>query len=211
MVKDEPKLSRFEILGAWLNVWTPPRDAHVPPVPWRTIGIWTPIVLVALGVAAAIFVPQLDEAKSQRAAEQRRQLETRAAARRERVRAEQVARVGRVRPDLARGQVMADVERVIGVDARERFNPRARSATCEPAPGQDEGGRRVAYDCVSAIRDIVGAGDQEGARGVLGIPFRAVVDWDRHAYAFCKVNPPPGEQVIPDPRDIVQLPRACRG
>jgi hypothetical protein len=68
----------------------------------------------------------------------------------------------------------------------------------------------VAYDCVSAIRDIVGAGEQEGAQGVLGIPFRAVVDWDRNAYAFCKVNPPPGEQIIPDPRSIVRLPRACR-
>ena len=210
MVKDEPKLSRFEILGAWLNLWTPPRDAHVPPVPWRMIGIWTPVVLVALGIAAAITVPRIDDAKDQRAATEQRELETRQAARRERIRREQVPRTGATTADQSRGEVIATVEAAIGADARERFNPRARNATCEPAPGQDQGGTRVAYDCVSAVRDIVGAGEQDGARGVLGIPFRAVVDYDERAYAFCKVNPPPGEQVIPDPRELVQLPAACR-
>ena len=49
-----------------------------------------------------------------------------------------------------------------------------------------------------------------GTRGSLGIPYRAVLDFGRARYAFCKVNPPPGEQVIPDPRKIVELPRACR-
>ena len=37
------------------------------------------------------------------------------------------------------------------------------------------------------------------------------VVFDRGRYAFCKTNPPPGEQVIPDPRRIVRLPRPCRG
>jgi hypothetical protein len=68
----------------------------------------------------------------------------------------------------------------------------------------------VAYDCTSAVRDIVGAGEQEGARGVLAIPFRAVIDFDRRRYAFCKVSPPPAEQVVPDPRGVVPLPQACR-
>src|SRR4051812_20957085 len=36
-----PKLGRWETLGAWLHVWTPHRDAEVPPVPWRTITIGT--------------------------------------------------------------------------------------------------------------------------------------------------------------------------
>ena len=82
-----------------------------------------------------------------------------------------------------------------------------RTRTLLPALAAAE---RVAYDCVSEVRAIIGAGDEAGARGSLGIPFRAVLHFGRGRYAFCKVNPPPGEQVIPDPRKIVELPRACR-
>ena len=32
-------LGRFEKVGAWLGVWTPPRDAEVPPPPWRKIAL----------------------------------------------------------------------------------------------------------------------------------------------------------------------------
>ena len=28
-----PRAGRLEILGAWLHVWTPPRDTYVPPPP----------------------------------------------------------------------------------------------------------------------------------------------------------------------------------
>ena len=34
---EERRLGRLEVLGAWLGVWTPPRGAVVPPVPWRPI------------------------------------------------------------------------------------------------------------------------------------------------------------------------------
>ncbi len=27
------------MLGAWLHLWTPPRDVDVPPVPWRAVGV----------------------------------------------------------------------------------------------------------------------------------------------------------------------------
>ncbi|HWT93046.1 MAG TPA: hypothetical protein VN238_08630, partial [Solirubrobacteraceae bacterium] len=81
---------------------------------------------------------------------------------------------------------------------------------CEPAPGADEGAVRVAYDCFSSVREIVGAADQEGARGQLAIPFRAVVDFAAGRYAFCRMNPIPGEQVIPDPRKQIPVDPACR-
>src|SRR3712207_7944463 len=32
---EEHRLSRWEVLGAWLRLWTPPREVEVPPVPWR--------------------------------------------------------------------------------------------------------------------------------------------------------------------------------
>lgn len=207
MVKELPKATRLEIVGAWLGIWTPPRDAQIPPVPWRRLAIGAAAILVVGGAAIAISAPLIDAAKDRSAAREQRGLDERRAARRERIRREQVPRTGTATG--SRAEVLAAVAVAIGADARARFNPKARPATCEPAPGKDPAADRVAYDCLSAVRDIVGAGEQKGAHGVLGIPFRAVVDFDRHRYAFCKVNPPPGEQVIPDPRDIVALPEAC--
>jgi hypothetical protein len=161
------------------------------------------------GAATALIAPRIDDAKQTRAAREQRGLDARAAARRERIRREQQPRFGTATGDRRIEMVIA-IEAAIGADARRRFNPRARTATCEPAAGADAAAMRVPYDCISAVRDIVGAGQQEGARGTLGIPFRAVVDFAAGSYAFCKVNPPPGEQVIPDPRKLVELPRACR-
>jgi hypothetical protein len=105
---------------------------------------------------------------------------------------------------------LAGVERAIGRDARERFSPRAGQASCEVTAGADATGSRVSYDCLSPVREVVGAGEQEGARGQLGIPYRAVLDFERRTYAFCKINPIPGERVVPDPRGLVELPRPCR-
>lgn len=204
-----PKLSRLEVLGAWLGVWTPPRDARIPPVPWRRIG-WTAIaVAVVAGAGLAVAIPAIDASKDERAATERAAREERAERRRARLVAEQRPRIGRLEQAGAAAALEA-VGAAIGRDARERFSRRAAAATCEPAPGVDVAARRVAYDCVSEVREIVGAGDQAGARGSLGIPYRAVLDHARGRYAFCKVNPPPGEQVIPDPRELVELPRACR-
>jgi len=68
----------------------------------------------------------------------------------------------------------------------------------------------VPYDCLSATRRIIGAGDQEGAIGDLGFPYRAVLEFDRLRYAFCKVRPIPSEQILPDPRSVLELPEDCR-
>jgi hypothetical protein len=203
-----PKLSRAEIVGAWLGIWTPPRDAEVPPVPWRRIGIAALAALLVGGAALALIAPRIDRAKDERAAREQSERAARAALRRAILRAEQTPRFGRAAGDR-RAEVLQGVEEAIGRDARRRFSPNARPATCEPVAGADAAAARVAFECFSSIRDIVG-GEGQGAIGSLAIPFRAVVDFDRHRYAFCKVNPPPGEQILPDPRDVVELPRACR-
>ncbi len=46
--------------------------------------------------------------------------------------------------------------------------------------------------------------------GKLGYPFRAVLDFERFSVAWCKTNPVPGERVVPDPRTVLELPKACR-
>src|SRR3954464_5661281 len=62
------RASIFEIVGAWLRVWTPPRDVEIPPVPWRKLAIATGVAIVVLGAALAVLVPRIDSAKESRAA-----------------------------------------------------------------------------------------------------------------------------------------------
>src|SRR5688500_9153496 len=148
-MSERPRASRIEILGAWLHLWTPPRDVVVPPVPWRKVALGA-AGLALLGVfAALVSAPAIDAAKDE------------GAARRARLRAEQRAMTGA----LPRAVPIATVERLIGRDAKARFGADGRDARCEPAPGADPGAARAVYDCHVVVREIRGAGEQEGATG----------------------------------------------
>jgi hypothetical protein len=208
--QDPKKLSRAEVLGAWLGVWTPPRDARIPPVPRAKVAAGAALLAVVAALVAVFAVPAIDETKQERAAAEAEEQGERRAARRARQRAEQQPRRGRLMTDGTRAEALLQAEAAIGRDAQRRFNPNARPATCEVMPGSDEAAERVAYACLSAYRAIEGAGMQEGARGALGIPYRAILDFGASTFVFCKVNPIPGEQIVPDPRQIVELPAACR-
>ena len=62
------RLSRWEILGAWLRLWTPPREAVVPPVPRRKVAVGGAFVLAAAAVAVVVL---LNTESDRDAAEQR--------------------------------------------------------------------------------------------------------------------------------------------
>jgi branched-chain amino acid transport system permease protein len=203
------RAGRAEILGAWLHLWTPARDREVPPVPWRALAVRGGAVLAVAGVAIALIAPQIQDSKDQASARERREATANLAAFRARQIAEQAPRRGAL-PRGGRAAAVARVETRIGEDARARFDRRYRVAACEPAAGEDPGALRVAYECFVPLREIVGAGAQAGARGQLGLPYRAVIDHRTRSYAFCKTSPPPGERLVPDPRKLVRLPAACR-
>lgn len=208
---NEPhRASRLEILGAWLHVWTPPRDCYVPPVPWRKVAIGAG-VLLAVGVFVALVVaPAIDEGKRESAAREREAAQRADAERRARIEAEQRPRTGRLPAGASPVESLALVEAHIGRDAKARFGAAGDPAACDEAPGEDPGAPRVVFDCHATVADIRGAGEQEGARGSLTVPYRAALDFAAHRYAFCKTNPKPGETAAPDPRSVVQLPAACR-
>jgi hypothetical protein len=209
-VTEKPRASRFETLGSWLGLWTPPRDVVVPPVPWRKVAAGAG-VLVVLGVFTGLVIaPAIDSAKDESAAEERAAEARRAAARRAAQREEQRARTGSLPGGGSRRAALAPVEAAIGADSADRFDTDGRPAACETAAGVDAAARRVVYDCFVTVRELRGAGQQEGARGALAIPYRAVLDFGARRYAFCKINPRPGEQAIGGPEDIVELPAACR-
>src|SRR3954452_5490540 len=65
----ERRANVLEIVGAWLHVWVPPRDAYVPPIPWKKLAIGALAVAVVTGIALAILVPRIDDTKQETAVE----------------------------------------------------------------------------------------------------------------------------------------------
>jgi hypothetical protein len=223
-----PELSRWEVLGAWLHVWTPPRGAHVPAIPWRTIGIRTGIAVVVLGIAAAIAIPLIDQGKREGAAReavasQRLKASERAAIERSQTphRASATKPAGAVTVaqrvalfETAKDAVLSDAKG--RVEAGTLKSPvsavtcvRAPQGTSLPAnPERDLSLATAAYDCTAITGRIKAT--KHNVAGALGYPFRLKVDFTRFSYLWCKQTPLPGEQVVPNPKDVVPLPKVCR-
>src|SRR3954469_7078806 len=113
----EPRLSRWEILGAWLHVWTPPKGLEVPPVPWRKVAAWAALAVLVIGAAAALAVPRIDQSKEKGAAERAREAAAAVNAERARLRADQS--IHRLAIPAGVSAVGA-LESAITADAKER-------------------------------------------------------------------------------------------
>jgi type II secretory pathway pseudopilin PulG len=218
-----PRLSRFEIVGAWLHVWTPPRDAALPPVPWRRIGIVAAIVAVVLGALAAWLVPRIDRAKRREAAAEQRQLAALSAGERRRLVRDQRLHAGRASalpadPAAAQRTVLADLERAITADARARtaagtLAGHILTTTCAPfsrgpvhvAPPPTAAA--AGYECTAVTGEIPRS--TRNPAGAIGYPFWARVDFRRGTFQWCEVNLPPGERGIGGAAAAVALPPAC--
>jgi hypothetical protein len=229
--RDPARLGPLATVGAWLGIWTPPRGVDVPPVPWRRLGAGAVALIAVATVGAALVWPRVQAARERRLAAEESAAAARAASERRRVALEQRAQRGAA-PELrsrgarspaeelrARRALLSRVEADITRDARRRARagllegPILRTS-CTPNPrslvrrGAEEDLSRPAgsYGCLAVNRDIH---DASGRRGAIGHPFRAVVDFERFSYTWCKVNPVPGERAVPDPRRLVPLPQAC--
>ena len=217
------RAGRLEIVGAWLRIWTPPRDLEVPPVPWAAVALGVVALATGAVVVALVIAPEIDEGKRERSAREERRLDAALTARAARVRHEQRARFGRLeRRERAtaapafRGAVLDRVARAVTRDARARnargeLPRRATSTRCVPfPPGSGAGsGPRAAFDCLARTATIP-RGTTDRRAGVVGYPYRAIVDFGAGTWAFCKINPVAGERIVPDPRQVVPLPGACR-
>ena len=228
------KASLPETVGAWMKLWTPPRDVEVPPPPApRTLAIGGALALIVLAGAAALIVPAIDSSKERAAAADARETAQRRAESRRRQIAEQRPHrldASALRPSsgapaaqriAARTALLRHAQRAISEDARARAeagelkgNP--QGTRCEAYPKRDPGDgperdlsiTRGVYDCLVLVRAI--ASTETNVGGELGYPFRAVLDFDRFSVTWCKTNPVPGERVVPDPRTVIELPPACR-
>jgi hypothetical protein len=228
------KASLPETVGAWLRVWTPPRDVEVPPVPVRGLLVGGAVALVLLGAAAAVIVPAIDDSKQRAAAVQAREdAARREASRRETIREQRPRTLdaASLRPAAgapgaevvaAREGLLRRAETAISDDARARadageLDGNPQGTQCEPYPkrsdradwpDRDPAAARGVYDCLVFVRAVPVTETSQG--GQVGYPFRAVLDFERFSVTWCKTNPVPGERVVPDPRLVLELPRACR-
>ncbi len=167
------------------------------------------IVLAVLGGAAALIVPEIDEGKDERAAEEQRKDAAFEAAKQRELAEEGRPRQGRAeRPpeDLSppaerrarrrarrRGRA-GDNARCAGARARRqarRADPRDRVRD-QPAVAagpleRDLSVRRMVYDCL-AIKSR-----DPGGQFVVGHSFEARVDYTSFRYAWAKICLPPGE------------------
>ena len=215
------RLGRLEVLGAWLGVWTPPRGAVVPPVPWRPIAIGAGLVAIGLLVAAALLVPGILDDRRQADERAREAAQRRHAQALETADREQHPRTGTGVADPGSGAAEADRVRSreallakahesLRADAAIRGAGKVQGLDCEPFPRGsaprppvgDLAVERAVYQCVAVTSRFGGDGEQEG---VIGIPFRLVADFSRGRYAFCRVVPLSDRDRLAHP-----LPDACR-
>jgi hypothetical protein len=199
-----PPHGRFEILGAWLRVWTPPRDAVVPPVPKAKIALGAGAVALVAGGTIALIEPVIEHGKQTRAERERAALAKREAEKRRRLRREGRPMTARVRRPAggdtvaARHELVTAVERSITRDARTRARRGelegpvlgTRCAIEPPSQRAIERELHVAsaeYECLAIThRDPVGQLD-------VGDSFEANVRYRDFSYAWRKVCLPPGE------------------
>jgi hypothetical protein len=183
-----------------------PGVAELPAWIWRRIGRPGRIGVLASLVAAialgAALTPGILESKEERAESERRARAERRAQLVRRLEAEQ-------RPRFRRSPSVAPP----GADAERRLDRPIRRVRCRPFPRTVEGvgadedlsRRRGRYACVAVTAEF----DREdvGVGGVIGHPYRVLVDFEAGRYAFCKIS----GQAGPAREQLVTTPRACGG
>jgi hypothetical protein len=218
--RDQRKLSRWEVLGAWLRVWTPPRDVDVPPIPWRKVQVGAGVLVVLTVLVVTVGIPAVKDDNRSAAEREQAAADARLEARLRRLAVEQRAQRAAGEPASTvpeRRALVTQLESEILDDARARVREGdlkgpVRRADCAPGRRSGAGGvvpenevsrARAGYECTAVTSDITGTG------GSIGYPFKGVVDFRTGRLVWCKTNPPPGEQVVQDPSKLPRLPAEC--
>jgi type II secretory pathway pseudopilin PulG len=227
MVESTPrKANPLEIIGAWLHLWVPPRDAVVPPIPWKKIAIGTGIGAVIVGVALAILVPRIDTSKEESAARKAAEKRAAVAQNRARINRSQTPHQGDASSLLpaagasaaevaaAKGQLMERMKADLLADARKRaaageMRPVTGAPTCNRTLGTPTSGPIAVFDCFLPTGEM--SRTARTAQAAIGYPFRTVVDYKTFTYTWCKTEQVPGEMLVLSPKDVTLLPPACRG
>lgn len=208
------KASRWEILGAWLRIWTPPKDVDIPPVPRRAAAVVAALCAAAVVVGVTVIAPAIDRAKQRTADATARRDAASRRAEVARLTADQrptFARAARVARLYAAGQaarareaLLADVRLRIARDVRARvaagtMEVPVRFVRCRFRPGQL--GARFGLACLAVTSQTTDA--------IVGQPFTVAGTMRDGRYAWCHENPRPAEGAS-GAGVYVRLSRACK-
>jgi hypothetical protein len=188
-----------------------PSLAALPGWLWRRAGplgrAAAVVVLVAIVVAAAVFIPQGSRISHQNAARDARAAAAAQAARVRAIRREQLPHAARVAPATGPARLLAPLEARIRSDsaARPGLSP-VRRVQCDPLGRPTP--HRGRYGCTAVTAEVVAPGTD--GRGVTGYPYRALVDARTGSLVWCKVAGHPGEGSYTR-QAATPIPVACGG
>jgi hypothetical protein len=192
------RATRWEILGAWLKIWTPPRDVEIPPIPRRAVALLAAACVAFVVIVVVVIAPALHDAQQRRDAREAR--EDAAHKRAEVVRLRHDQRVHRARAGQAarlyaaghsvqaRAALDADVKARVRRDADARaasgeFDQPTKAVRCTTRRGG--AGAHVLLSCLAI--------SSQTPRVRVGQPFIVAASLRDGRYAWCHINPPPAE------------------
>ncbi len=177
----------------------------------RRFKIGAGLAVVAMVALAIVLIPEIQEAKEENAARERREAAQNLTERRRRLIAQQRPHTGRAEGSGA-AAVTAALPPAIEADAQRRAqtgelqNPPKR-VECEPLDSSRRGNRSLlSYSCTAVTSDLPVTGASEG--GIIGYPYRALADPGDGSFTFCRAPGQPGEGSYTR-EALVTLPRAC--
>jgi hypothetical protein len=198
-----PRATRWEIIGARLRIWTPPRDVEIPPISRRAVAVTITALVVAAVAGLTLVAPAIDRSKDRTAARERREHAASVRSERARLIAEQRAHHGRSaaaarlhaagRDAAARAALLADARAQVDRDVRARvaagkLDGPIRDVRCHYSAG--DSGPRLHMDCLAITSSLTG---RPGPSVYVGHPFVVGASLRDGRYAWCKENPLPGE------------------
>lgn len=169
------------------------------------------LAVVAGAALAIVLVPQIQEAKQESAARERREAAQSLADRRRRLIEQQRPRTGNATRS-GPAELAAALPPAIKADAERRTHTgelqnAPKRVECEPLDAVRRGGRSLlSYSCTAVTSDLPVTGASEG--GTIGYPYRALADPRDRSFTFCRVAGQPGEGSYTR-EALARLPRAC--
>lgn len=209
--QQQPRLTRWETVGAWTGIWTPPKGVEVPPVPVRKLVMWGIVGALVIAGLLALLIPPLQHGKEEGAAKLAR--EHAAQVRQEAARLRTDQRVHRA--TFTTTAPVVELEDAITADARARvaagtLKGPIQTTTCKPAGvGSMRYPQSTVYNCFVAT-NANAPGEGKDVLGI-GYPFIATIYHARHRLAWCKENPQPGEKTRGHGLARVAMSPVCAG
>lgn len=207
----QPRLTRWEIVGAWLHVWTAPKGVEVPPIPWRKLAIGFVLLAIVVGIGLALIIPPLQKGKREGAARVAREQAAAVAAEVKRLTADQKLHTA-IAP--AGADLVKALDRAITADAKARVARGTLQGSIVGTRCDIAGRYAVRYPHSQVYKCLASTGNFKGeGKDVLagGYSFVATIYTNTRKLAWCKENPQPGEKTRGHGLAHVRLSAVCAG